>query len=330
MIKFIVALIVFILFIISSTQTLLLGSFLLNKNAYTSDIIKDILKNMLPFLYKHGLNSNILYEGTYNKTNKIDIIICNHINSIDFIVCLAIMALFDDRPWYIMFRKQFILIPGVGFLLEMGNDIKLNRNLDDDKENINYKINKINEGVIIMMPEGTRCSSERLEKSKQYSRDNNLKVYNNILYPKMKGLYLIANILKNNGKLGNIIDLTMQIENLVNIHEFTKMMFVKKIGRTFCLINSYTIPTDNNILDNYDMFKDWFISNIWDKKDLLLDNIQNTQIHNYKEINPQIKDYNYFIIIVLITLFIYLSTHLYGIFLPISFALSYGIIWHNY
>ncbi len=327
MIKLIVALIVFIIYILSATQSLLLGSYLFNKNVYVSNAIKDITSNLLPYFYTHSLNSNILYDGLYNKSNKIDIVICNHINPFDFIICDAIIKLFDEKPLYIMYKKQIVLIPGVGFLLDSNYDIKLNRKLEDDIDNINEKISKIEEGIIIMMPEGTRCSSDKIQKSQKYCHENNLKVYNNILYPKMKGLYLITNILKKNGKLGNIIDLTIQIENLININEFTKILFVKNIGRTFCLINSYNVPHN---IDNYDIFKKWFISEVWNKKDLLLDTIQNTQIHEYKEFVPKIKDYNYFILIVLIILFIYLLTHMNGIFIPISMVLSYYITYTNY
>jgi hypothetical protein len=178
------------------------------------------------------------------------------------------------------------------------------------------------------MPEGTRYTPAKFKAAQQYSIENNLPVLKNTLYPKMKGLYIITNILKKNNKLGNIIDFTIQVENFKNQQAYMDVLLTKNFGKTFSIINSYNIP--NEILDDYDIFKEWFLSTIWIKKNLLLDNIQNTSEHNYKELIPKLKYHQYFIIIVSITLFIYLLTHMNGLFIPISFAFSYFITLTNY
>jgi 1-acyl-sn-glycerol-3-phosphate acyltransferase len=320
--------IILIILFLSVSQTILLGSYLFNKNAETSLIAKEIVVNLYPYIYTYGFDSKILYEGDYKKSDKVDIITSNHINAFDFFIYLSILRLYDDRPIYYLFRKNLVLIPGMGFILGSGSDIKLNRNLDDDIDNINDKISKIKEGVIIIMPEGTRYTPEKFTESQKYCKDNDLSVFNNLLYPKMKGLYLISSILKKNNKLGKIIDFTVQVENLKNKKAYVDVLFTKKFGRSFGIVNSYDIP--NNILDDYNDYKNWFISTIWIKKDLLLDNIQNIEKHNYTELVPHMKDYQYFIIITCITLFIYLMTHMNGYYIPISLVLSYFLMAKNY
>ncbi len=178
------------------------------------------------------------------------------------------------------------------------------------------------------MPEGTRYTPEKFQESQTYSKQNNLPVFENLLYPKMKGLYIVSNILNKNGNLGKILDFTIQVEHLKNQKAYIDVLLTKKFGTSFGIVNTYDIP--NTVVDNYDIFKKWFVSTIWQKKDLLLENIQNTEEHNYKELIPKIKNYQYFIIIVCITLFFYLSTRMNYLFIPISLAISYYLMYKKY
>ena len=136
MIKKKVAMIVLFILFLSISQTILLGSYLCNKNVEVSLIAKEIIVNLYPYVYTYGFDSKILYEGCYEKSDKVDIVISNHINAFDFFIYLSILRLYEDRPVYYLFRKNIVLIPGMGFILGSGSDIKLNRNLDDDVDNI--------------------------------------------------------------------------------------------------------------------------------------------------------------------------------------------------
>jgi 1-acyl-sn-glycerol-3-phosphate acyltransferase len=324
MIKKIVCIIVLIILLIVISQTITFFSSIFGKQVEGTNISKDIISSVLPYLYLYGFKSKILYEGNYNITDKVDIIIGNHISTIDFIIYLSIIRLFDHRPFYFILKKSIILIPGAGFIIGLGKDIKLNRKFEDDIDNLNKSISAIKEGVLILLPEGTRFTQEKLKKSQDFSRENNLTVFNNILFPKMKGLFTILNILKSNNRLGNIIDFTIQIQNFIKVQIYTKEIFKKEFGDTYCIINSYTVP--DILLDKYDDFKKWFISKIWEKKDLLLDNIQNITDYNYKELKPNMKGYEYFILIICITLYFYLGCHSNGLFIPISMIYSYYLI----
>lgn len=328
MIKKIIAVIVFFILTMSMSQTITLGSYLFGKKNEGVELSKEIGLSFIPYIYKYGFDSTINYDGVYKTSNKIDILISNHINTIDFIIYLSLIRLFDTRPFYLIFIKKVIFIPSVGFIIGSGKDVKMNRKMEDDIDNINEFVSNIKEGIIIFMPEGTRFSPERRIVSQKYSRDNNLPVFNNVLFPKMRGIFTIANILKKNNKLGNIIDFTLQVENLKNIKAHYDILMTTKMGDTFSIINTYNIPEKH--LDNYDNFKKWFLLNIWQKKDTILNNINDKTKYNYKELKPSMKSYQFFIIIICVTFFIYLIMCTKGLYLPGSFLITYLIMYLLY
>ena len=328
MIKKIVAFIVLFTLIISISQTICLGSYLFGKKEDGANIAKDIIISFLPYFYTYGFDSKILYTGNYKASNKVDIVIGNHINTIDFIIYVSLIRLFDSRPIYFLFKKSILFVPGSGFILGSGNDIKMNRKMEDDEENINNSISKIKEGIIILMPEGTRFTPDKYEEAQKYSKDNNLPVFKNTLFPKMKGVYTISNILKKNGVLGNIIDFTIQIENFKNKKCYIDKIMTNKLGNTFSIINTYNIP--EKVLNSYDTFKKWFLIKIWMKKDIILETIQDTKLNEYKELVPNMKGYEYFIIIICITLFFYFATHTNGLSIPISLLITYSMMYILY
>ena len=136
---------------------------------------------------------------------------------------------------------------------------------------------------------------------------------------------MVSNILKKNGRLGKIIDFTIQVENFKNTTAYMKKLMTNKFGRTFSVINTYNIS--EKVLDNYDIFKNWFLSKIWRKKDIILDNITK---YDYKELVPNMKGYEYFILIICVTLFFYLTLHSNGLFIPVSLLISYSMMYVLY
>jgi lysocardiolipin and lysophospholipid acyltransferase len=327
-IKKIIAIIVLMILVISISQTVILGSYPINKKQEAATMAKSIIMSFYPFFYKYGFDSNIYFNGNYNNNNnnKVDIVISNHINTIDFCIYLSLIREFDSREIYLIAKKDLMLIPGLGFILAAGNDIKLNRKLDDDYDNIVNSVKKITNGIIIIMPEGTRFTEDKKIKSQQYSKDNNLPIFNNILYPKMKGLHIICNALNDNNKLGNIIDITCMVENFKNKNGYMKNLLFNKLGNSFANISTYSVPIEN--LKDYELFKKWFLVQ-WNKKDKLLETMS-TNLDNYTKLNPSLKSYEYMIIIVLIILFFYLLTHMNGFSLPISLIISFLLSFIKY
>jgi hypothetical protein len=321
MIKKIVAFIIIIFLFVCLSQTICLGSYLFGKKEEGSNISKDIISYVVPYLYIYWFDSKILYTGNYKASNKVDIVISNHINTIDFIIYVSLIRLFDNRPIYFLFKKSIVFIPGGGFILGSGYDIKINRKIEDDEKNINNSISKIKKGIIILMPEGTRFTPNKLIEAQKYSKDNNLPVFKNTLFPKIKGLYMVSNILKKNGVLGNIIDFNIQLENFKNTECYMDKIMTQKLGNTFSIIKTYNIPEKE--LENYDNFKKWFLHKIWIKKDIILETIQDTKLNSYKELVPNMKGYEYFIIIICVVLFLYVAQHTSGLSVPISLLINY-------
>jgi hypothetical protein len=177
-------------------------------------------------------------------------------------------------------------------------------------------------GIIIIMPEGTRFTPEKQELAKKYSIDNNLPVFKNTLFPKMKGIYLISKILNENNKLGKIIDFSTIVENFHLKTARMKDLLTKPLGKTFSVIRTYNIPI--KYLDNYEKFKKWFLK-LWTKKNNILNNMLDPCNYNYMILKPELKSKDYMIMIIMITLFVYLIMHSNGLFLPLSFIVSYII-----
>ena len=321
MILKIVGFIVIFIVLLSMTQTLLLGSVLIGMNKQCTTMVKNIIISIMPLIYTKCFNSPIHYNAQYNPSDKVDILISNHTITMDFAIYLSILRQFDNRDVYFVLKRDVIFIPGGGFTLCVGPDIKLNRKLEDDQENIINSVKKMKSGIVIIMPEGTRFTPEKQKLAQEYSKENNYPVFKNTLFPKMKGIYLISKILNENNKLGRIIDFSTMVENFHLKTARMKDLLTKPLGNTYSVIRTYDIPV--KYLDDYDKFKKWFLK-IWKKKDNILDNINNNK-YKYDILKAELKSHDYMIIFVMITLFIYLTIHSNGLFLPLSFVTSYII-----
>ena len=318
MIRKVIGLIVSFILMLSFSQTMCLGSNLLNMSVEGSSITKDLLIDLVPYFYIYGFGSKIKYKGEYNNTNKVDIIIANHNNTIDFCIYLSIIRQFDSRDIYFILKKGVLFIPGFGSIFTNSNDIKLNKKIEDDISNLENSIKNIKDGLIVIMPEGTRYTPEKHVIAKQFSLDNNLPVFTNMLYPKMKGLFHICNVLKENNKLGNIIDFTNFIKNLHLKKSHMDKLLTTNLDDTYSIINSYNVPIDK--LNNYNDFKEWFLK-IWKEKDILLDNLNNKL--DYITIKPKVKLHKLLIIIIILAITIHMIIISKGLFIPASLLIMF-------
>jgi len=261
--------------------------------------------NIIPVFNKYFIG-NTYYSGNFISSNKIDIITCNHINFCDALSIISIIKNFSKKDLYVIMKKDLIKLPIIGIFAK--NNLTLERSLEHDKENIINFIKKIENGVILILPEGTRMNKQNFEKSIEYSKNNNLKKYDNLLYPKMKGLDIIINVLNDRNKLGNLIDITLKIDGLKKFNT-SPLHFIKNATNTFCHINSYKI--NKNTLNNYDNLKIWYLM-IWDRKEEYLNNYNNNL---YKKFNYDIKSSTFILNIVMLNLCILY----YNVFLKSSF-----------
>ena len=317
MIVKVVFLVFLYLIMYSTSSTIVLLSFLFGQNKEIMNIVKIYLTDLFNITYQIGFNSPIYYSGNYIKTDKVDIIISNHINTIDFTLNNVISTYFDKKNWNFLISKKVTYFPGFGFLLSSSTDIKLNRKLLDDKDNIINSVKKIKNGIIVLFPEGTRYTPEKHKLAVEYSKKNNLQVFNNTLYPKMKGIHLIINILRENNRLGNLIDFTHHIENNKT---YLKDLLKENIGNTYSVINTYNIPKDNS-LKNYNNFKSWFLQ-IWEKKDNILNNIKK---YEYKKLPVKLNPIYLISMFLVIIFYVFINVKTKGKYFLITLFLSYLI-----
>lgn len=284
--------------IILSLNILFISSHLINKHKETAKFIQNETINLLPNIYHNILGGNIMYNGNYKKTNNIDIIISNHINHIDFIPVISTIRQFDDRFIYIIMKREIKhLYPIAGGILK-NCSIMLVRNYEKDKHILRKLTKTISNSIIFLFPEGTTFSKIQHIKGITYSLQNNLPVMTKTLYPKMKGIYQIVDELSKQNKLGNIIDFTLIMENMMGSDkDYVKQISKNKIN-TFNNINSYIIPKFNN----YEDFKQWFIKK-WHIKNNIIEKYRD---YNYKKINIPFRKSFLILLFILFIITIYL------------------------
>ena len=216
--------------------------------------------------------------------------------------------------------KEIVYYLGPGLILSLSNDMKINRSIEKDKNNLINFVNNIETGIIFIYPEGTRFTLDKLKKSQQFSKDNNLPIFKKMLYPKMKGMFLIIKQLKLKNKLGNIINCTHLLENLQNKQAYIYDLVANDIGKTYAQIN--TINPNKFNLNSYEEFKLSFIK-IWKKKEQYLENYKN---YEYKNIDYTYKTSSLILTLLVSLIFLKLIYNTNGKFLIYYTTISYILI----
>jgi len=154
-------------------------------------------------------------------------------------------------------------------------DISINRNWDQDKENIKEQLKKINNGYIIIYPEGTRYSKKKHKESLNFSYINKLPFFNYTLTPKVRGTHLIFSSLLEQNKLGDVYDMTIIFPKYIN-----KELYLKKIindsnlGDLFIFFKK--IHFNKKEID-YELFKKKIFT-IWFDKNIIIDFVHRKKI----------------------------------------------------
>ncbi len=310
----IISIFIFIIILFINSCLLILPLSIIGKSKFGYSLARDLVQQHLDLFY-NSFNSKIKYSGNIKITDKVDILVCNHVNTFDFAIYLSVLKQFSNKEVYFICRDNLKFIPFFGFYLNFFNFIRIKKNIDTDKDILINYINKIDKGIIVIMPEGTRFTEENHKKSQEFSKNNNLHIFNNLLYPKMKGIHIICDILNKNNKLGNIIDFTIKVDNMFLKKSHLEDMIKHNLGNSFVVINNYKMKH----MDNYELFKKYFL-----KKWIIKDNIlNNTNNYKYKTINPYVPFYKIFLIINIICVFINIIKSSNYIILPIALIIMY-------
>lgn len=204
--KNIIIILIYLIFYLTFGKLLLLLPCLILYYIYPNSnkifyYLKNMLKLSISFLFKSlyplriNVNSLKLLKEINSKNNKKNIIISNHLSEIDPFILNIILE--DPNNLYqnqIYLSKKIIglLIPSLGAIGLITNEIFLERNIDVDKDKLDKKLNF---NKLIFFPEGTCFNTEKKYISDLYCKKNNLPIFKYLIYPRIKGLKLI---IKNN------------------------------------------------------------------------------------------------------------------------------------
>jgi 1-acyl-sn-glycerol-3-phosphate acyltransferase len=286
MIKQIISIIFITLWTIFSTYGFITPFLIINQEKMFVETLKKSFQVLTSFVLKYGFGINLKCNMNITQTkNKVDILIANHIATIDSFILLSMLEHMNISNFIMIGKKDLIYTPGVGLIFMFGDHIKLARNWEEDKNTIDKQLENIKEGIIVLFPEGTRYTEEKFKEGQEFSRKNNLPVYDNLLVPKSKGFQAIYNNLKNKNKLGNIYDSTIILENKNLIDLF------KKDSTNVHLINRILNKEE---LENKD-FKSWLLEK-WSEKDNLIKTYSKIKYENmYLELDENFLFLNLFI-----------------------------------
>lgn len=295
MIKQISSLIFLLTWFIYVSYICLLPAVIFKKDSIISPIIKDVFSSLISSGLKYGFQPKMYYTNKIEQSNKVDIIIANHISTIDTNIILTFLNYCGITNYILVGKKELMYLPGFGFHFMTDNHIKLSRNWDKDEHSLHQQIEKINNGVIIIFPEGTRFEPDKLKTGQKFSLENDLPVYNNLLVPKSKGLWTIFNELKKRNKMGKLYDMTIVMQNFIGKTAYLTDLVLKDTGNIF-IINREIQPI--NYSEHSD-FKNYLLKE-WKKKDELI-NIYDKIVYEKMEI-PDNKLYIFYSILFIISI----------------------------
>lgn len=251
-----------------------------------SPTIKEIFQTLLISQLKHTFKLNIFAnELIKSSENKIDIVLGNHFSTIDFEIVLTMLYHSGIHNYILVGKKELVYFPGFGLHFLIDNHIKLVRNWEEDKHSLSKQLDNIDKGVIFIFPEGTRFDIDKHKKGQEFSLNNNLPIYKNLLVPKSKGLWTIYNQLKEKNKLGKLFDMTMIIKNFKGENAYLEDLSKKDVGDIFIINRELEHPKK---YEQNEDFKNWLLKE-WKTKDILIDNYEEI---NYQSLNLKYNHFN--------------------------------------
>ena len=331
---------------------LITPSILLRLSPLTVKYFRILSQSFVKFMFINGFKCKFYQAQTEQKIkelfestkDKIDIIISNHISHIDSFIINCILKQYNISNFGGIVGNSVKYYPGIGLISLFGNNIEINRNWQTDENLIKTQLDKIkldnetfnkldnetfnevsntsSKYVIFIFPEGIRMRENRLVGAQKFSKDNNIHRYENLLVPKIKGIWTIINHLTKTNRLGNVWDINIIIPKYLRKKAELVDLIKCNIGNIFIHMRTVSIKANYN----YDEFKENFY-NFWKEKD---DLITNYKSFHYNEIDFNDKKtyiLNNIILLTFLLFGIYLLTKKSGrYYLLISFILSYVFV----
>ncbi len=190
------------------------------------------------FCFKNIIGVKIKFYGDIVPHKENAIVIANHQSMSDIPILLALGWNRDTLGDYKWFVKDIIkYVPGVGWGMLFLDCIFLKRNWDSDEQKIKETFNKFHHYKIplwlLIFPEGTRVTPEKLERSNNYAKIKGIPETKKVLLPRTKGF--ASSIVGLRGHAKAVYDITIlykgKIPSLFDLFVGGKRDVVLKVQR---------------------------------------------------------------------------------------------------
>ena len=330
-------LITFIYWVMAYSYVVLTPSILLS-NDYLIKYVKKLSQTLTIFTLIYGFKSEFYLTSTQQNikelmnqnTDLVDIIVCNHITTIDFLIVIVYLKYLNISNFNFILNYKVKHIAGFGLIMYANPDIKVFRNWELDQDNMQKQIQNFNTNVsskkqvLIIFPEGTRYTKEKFEIAQEFSKSKGIPIYDHLLVPKARGLWFLINNFKKVNKLGRVWDITLTVPSMLGKSAYVKDLLGKPIGPVYGTIKELKLDVNYEDLET---FKTWLFKN-WVIKDNFMKHYKKFV---YKKLYFDKTKYKHLAIIVLVCLiFSLLLSFKYGrYYLLISLVIGYMLIFLN-
>ena len=327
-------LVTFIYWIMAYSYVVLTPSILIS-NDYLIKYVKKLSQTLTVFTLIYGFKSEFYLTNTQQNikqlinlnTDLVDIIVCNHITTIDFLIIIVYLKYFNITNYNFILNYKVKHIVGFGIIMYANPDIKVFRNWELDQDNMQKQIQNFNTNVsskkqvLIIFPEGTRYTKEKFEIAQEFSKSKGIPIYDHLLVPKARGLWFLINNFKKANKLGRVWDITLTVPSMLGKSAYVKDLIGKPIGPVYGTIKELKLDVNYEDLET---FKTWLFKN-WVIKDNFMKHYKKFV---YKKLYFDKTKYKHLAIIVLVCLiFSLLLGKKYGrYYLLISLVTAYMLI----
>ena len=327
-------LVTFVYWIIAYSYLVLTPSILVS-NDYLIKLVRKLSQTLTVFALIYGFKSEFYLTNTQQNIkelinqnpNLVDIIICNHITTIDFLIILVYLKYFGINSISFLMHYKVNYIVGFGLVMYANSNINVFRNWELDQDNMckqidNFKTNiSSKKQVLIIFPEGTRYTEDKFKTAQEFSKSKGIPVYDHLLVPKARGLWFLINSFKKANKLGRVWDITLTIPSMLGKSAYIDNLIGKPIGPVYGMIKELKIDFN---YEDFETFKMWLFKT-WKVKDDFMKYYKNLI---YKKVRFDNSKYKHLAIIALVCIVfsIFLSNKYGRYYLLTSLVIAYMLI----
>lgn len=191
--SFMLTFIVLFFMLINATQILSLLLYPFSRSAFrwvNTRMSLALWVTVMTFIRVYGLHVSITGDATPPRENVI--LVANHqdMSDIPLLIPIAVKnRMCAHLKWYAKWVLKYV--PGFGWGMQFLNCIFLKRDWSRDKDSIMKTFEVINtENIpcwLVLFPEGTRLTAEKLAKCQDYARRRRLPIPEHVMTPRSKG-----------------------------------------------------------------------------------------------------------------------------------------------